>query len=53
MNENTMMFQALDDGELINTEGGGLVLGVVIVACIVAAGVGAYNGYKDTKDQQK
>ena len=44
----------MDEEELLDVDGGAvwLVVGGVLV-CLGCFALGAYNGYKDTKDQKK
>lgn len=47
-------FMVMDEEELLDVDGGAvwLVVGGVLV-CLGCFALGAYNGYKDTKDQKK
>lgn len=47
-------FMVMDEEELLDVDGGAvwLVVGGVLV-CLGCLALGAYNGYKDTKDQKK
>lgn len=47
-------FMVMDEEELLDFDGGAvwLVVGGVLV-CLGCFALGAYNGYKDTKDQKK
>lgn len=42
LNEN---FNKLDNEELTNVEGGSIGVAIFIGACVVAGGIGIYNGY--------
>lgn len=46
-------FMVMDEEELLDVDGGAvwLVVGGVLV-CLGCFALGAYNGYKDTKDQK-
>ncbi len=43
-------FVEMTDTEMYDTDGG--FPWVVVAGCVVIAGIGIYNGYKDTKDQK-
>lgn len=59
------MFIELNNEEMMDLDGGLIVLGITITTALVvkavaatvvvggAAALGIYNGYKDTKDQKK
>lgn len=40
--------QELQKKELMEINGGGIAIGVVVVVCIAAAALGYYNGEKNT-----
>lgn len=44
-------FMVMDEEELLDVDGGAVWL--VVGGVLVCLALGAYNGYKDTKDQKK
>ncbi|MDO5518383.1 MAG: bacteriocin [Clostridium sp.] len=59
------LFYEINEQEMMEIDGGLVILGITITAALVAkavaatvvvggaAALGVYNGYKDTKDQKK
>lgn len=45
-------FLDLNEQDLMQVDGGSFLIGCAVVGCIAFFGLGAYNGYKDTKDQK-
>ena len=47
-------FMVMDEEELLDVDGGAVWLVVSgVLVCLGCFALGAYNGYKDTKDQKK
>lgn len=46
-------FMVMDEEELLDVDGGAVWLVVGVLVCLGCFALGAYNGYKDTKDQKK
>ena len=51
-------FMVMDEEELLDVDGGAVWLGGGgggggVLVCLGCFALGAYNGYKDTKDQKK